>query len=255
MEVIRAGARHRPSDRALAIARLIGALYVLAGLCLAWLTLATPFVDVFAARGRAASSEAAFEALGWLLALGLPTICLLVGTHRILDFSELSNPFASGGDPLVGLGSKLGSDYVAVRDLVLPGGRWVSTLLIGPPGVVVLGLLPPAGKARTMDGRWEARLADDQWVAVENPLERAARDAEAVRRWLVADEHGFVVKVYAAVVATKPGVDRSATTAVILSGQVPAFLATLPPHRTFSKARRQQVLDRVQLAIAGRDDR
>ena len=37
--------------------------------------------------------------------------------------------------------------------------------------------------------------------------------------------------------------------------QVPAFLATLPPHRTFSKARRQQVLDRVQLAIAGRDDR
>src|SRR5450432_1183679 len=86
MEVIRVSARARPTERALAVARLIGALYVVAGLCVAWLTLATPFVAVFAARGRAGASEPAFHTLGWAVALVLPAICLIVGTHRIVDF-------------------------------------------------------------------------------------------------------------------------------------------------------------------------
>lgn len=249
MEVIRAHARRRPTDRALAVARLIGALYLVTGLCLAWLTLATPFVDVFAARGRAFSSETAFHALGWLMALALPASCLLAGTHRILDFSEVQNPFTIRRDALTGLGSGLGNEYVAVRNLVLTGGRQVSALLVGPPGIVVLGELPPATKARPIDGRWEARLGDDRWVAIENPLERVARDADAVRRWLVADEHGFVVKVYAAVIASDNSVARNATTAVVGRGQIPAFLAKLPPHRTFTSTRRKQVLDRIRAAF------
>jgi hypothetical protein len=248
MEIIRAHARRRPTPRALAIARLIGALYVVTGLCLAYLTLATPFVDVFAAHGRAVSSENAFHALGWLMALALPAICLLLGTHRILDFAELQNPFRARRDPLAGLGSSLGQDYVAVRDLILPGGRAVSTLILGPHGIVVLGRLPSADGARPVDGRWEA-LADGQWVAIENPLERTARDAEAVRRWLASDEHGFVVKVYAAVLAGQDSVARNATTAVVTRGQIPAFLASLPPHRTFSSDRRRQILDQIRTAL------
>jgi hypothetical protein len=246
MEVIRVGARHRPTSRALFVARLIGGLYVLAGLCVAWLTLATPFVDVFAARGRAAASEPAYHALGWAVALALPAICLLVGTHRILDFSDLPNPLARRRDPLAGLGSGLGDAYVAVRGLVLPGGRQVSTLLVGPPGIVVLGQLPPAREARPVGGHWEARTGDDQWVAIENPLDRAARDAEAVRRWLIADDNDFAVKVYAAVVGRTDSAVRSATTAVVDRRGIPGFLATLPPHRTFTPARRRQVLDRIR---------
>jgi hypothetical protein len=249
MEVIRAHARRRPTDRALAIARLTGVLYIITGLCMAWLTLATPFVDVFAARGRAVSSETAFHALGWLMALALPTICLIVGTHHILDFAELQNPFAARRDPLAGIGSSLGQDYVAVRDMTLPGGRQVSSLLVGPPGIVVLGRVPAATEARQIDGRWEARVANDQWIAIENPLERVARDADAVRRWLAAGEHGFVVKVYAAVLASDESVARNATTAVVARGQIPAFLAKLPPHRTFTSARRRQVLDRIRGAF------
>jgi hypothetical protein len=246
MEVIRAHARRRPTPRALAIARLIGGLYVVTGLCLAYLTLATPFVDVFAARGRAVSSENAFHALGWLMALALPAICLVLGTHRILGFAELQNPFRARRDLLAGLGSSLGQDYVAVRDLVLPGGRAVSTLIVGPHGIVVLGQLPLADEARRVDGRWETLLTDGQSVAIENPLERTARDAEAVRRWLASDEHGFMVKVYAAVVAGKDTVARTATTSVVGRGQIPAFLASLPPHRTFSSDRRRQILDRIR---------
>lgn len=248
MEVIRAHARRRPTPRALAIARLIGALYVVTGLCLAYLTLATPFVEVFAAHGRAVSNENAFHALGWLMALALPAICLVLGTHRILDFTELQNPLSVRRDPLAGLGSTLGQDYVAVRDLILPGGRAVGTLIVGPHGIVVLGQLPSADVARLVDGRWEA-VADGQWVAIENPLERTARDAEAVRRWLASDEHGFVVKVYAAVVAGDDSVTRNATTSVIGRGQIPAFLASLPPHRTFSSHRRRQILDRIRAIL------
>jgi hypothetical protein len=249
MEVIRAHARRRPSRRALGLARVIGALYVITGLCLAYLTLATPFVDVFAARGRMVSSESAYHALGWLTALGLPAICLLLGTHRILDFAELQSPLAARRDPFAGLGSSLGEDYVGVRDLSLPGGRLVSTLVVGPHGIVVLGRLPSAQEARVLDGRWEGRVDPDQWVAIENPLERTARDAEAIRRWLASDEHDFVVKVYAAVIAADESVARSATTAVVGRGKIPAFLAALPPHRTFTSARRHQVLDRIRGAL------
>lgn len=255
MEVITSRGRRRPTARALAFARLIGALYVGTGLWTAWLTLTTPFVDVFAAHGQAFASESAFHALGWAMALALPAICLIVGTHRILDFASLPNPFGSRRDPLAGLWSSLGSDYVAVRDLGLPGGRQISTMLIGPQGIVVLGRLPNAKVAREVDGRWEGRVDDGQWIAIEDPLQRTARDAEAVRRWLASEEHGFLVKVYAAAIAdgdpsASDRVARTATTAVVRAGDVPAFLGSLPPHRTFSSARRRQVLDRIRASLA-----
>jgi hypothetical protein len=246
MEVIRPNARSRPTERALAVARLIGALYVVAGLSVAWLTLETPFVDVFAARGRALANEPAFHTLGWVVALCLPALCLLVGTHRILDFVDLPNPFRARRDPLARLGSGLGDAYVAVRGLVLPGGREIATLLVGPPGIVVLGQLPAARDARSVGSHWEARTSDDQWVAIENPLDRAARDAEAVRRWLIAEDHDYVVKVYAAVITGGGSAVRSSTTSVIDQRGIPAFLATLPPHRTFTTARRRQLVERIR---------
>ncbi len=249
MEVIRAQARRRPSARTLAIARLIGALYVITGLVVAYLTLTTPFVDVFTAHGRTVASENSYRALGWLMALGLPAICLLLGTNRILEFADIQNPLAARRDPLAGLGAGLGADYVVVRELALPGGRHIPALIVGPPGMVVVGALPRIRDARPMDGRWEARVGDSQWIAIENPLERAARDAEAVRRWLEADEHGFVVKVYTALIARGEAVPGNATTAVLARGDVADFLARLPPHRTFSADRRRQVLDRVRSAF------
>jgi hypothetical protein len=255
MEVIRPNARYRPSERALAVARLIGALYLVAGVCLAWLTLATPFVAVFAARGRAFSDETAFNTLGWLVAIALPATCLLVGAHRLFGFIELPRPFAARRDPLAGLGSSLGSAYVAIRGLVLPGGRQIASVLVGPPGIVVLGQLPRSSQARPMGNHWEARVGDGEWVPIENPLERTARDAEAVRRWLLAEDNDFAVKVYAVVIAADQPVARTPATAVVERSQIPSFLATLPPHRTFTADRRKQVLDRIRRGVDANAER
>ncbi len=74
-------------------------------------------------------------------------------------------------------------------------------MVVGPHGIVVLARLPDPETTRQIEGHWEGRIDDDHWVAIEDPYDRTARDAEAVRRWLVADEHGFVVKVYAVMVA------------------------------------------------------
>ncbi|HEY2887800.1 MAG TPA: hypothetical protein VGJ17_04245 [Candidatus Limnocylindrales bacterium] len=255
MEVIRPDAGYRPSERALAVARLIGALYLVTGVCLAWLTLATPFVAVFAARGRAFADETAFNTLGWLVAVALPATCLLVGAHRLVGFTELPNPFRTRRDPLAGLGSSLGTAYVAIRGLVLPGGRQIASVLVGPPGIVVLGQLPRAGQARPVGNHWEARVSDDEWIPIENPLERAARDAEAVRRWLLAEDHDFAIKVYAAVIASDQPVARTAATAVVERSQVATFLANLPPHRTFTADRRKQVLDRIRRGVETKTER
>lgn len=250
MEVISALGRRRPTPRALAIARLIGGLYVVTGLGIAWLTLTTPFVDVFAAHSQAFAGQTATHALGWLMALALPGLCLIVGAHRILDFADVTIPFAGRRDPLADLGSSLGDEYTAVHDLVLAGGRQVGRMIVGPQGIVVLGQLPSPSTARQVDGHWEGRLDDERWVAIEDPLDRTARDAQAVRRWLVGDEHGFVVKVYAVVVTDHAPATRNAAVGIVRRGDVPAFLASLPPHRTFTPARRAQVVDRIRSSLA-----
>jgi hypothetical protein len=249
MEVISAQGRRRPTARALAIARLIGALYVATGLAIAWLTLTTPYVDVFAAHGRAFAGDTTVHTLAWLTALALPGLCLIVGTHRILDFADLPNPLGADHNPLAGVGN-LGEDYAAVRGLSLPGGRKIGRLIVGPQGIVIVGALPNPGSSRQVDGHWEGRVRGDVWTAIEDPLDRTARDAEAVRRWLAADEHGFVVKVYGLVVAEVDPATRNPAIAIVRPGQVPAYLASLPPHRTFSPARRKQVLDRIRLSLA-----
>ena len=250
MEVIRAEGRCRPSPRALAVARLIGLGYVLAGLWIAWLTLTTPYVDVFAAHGRAFAGDGTVHALAWLTALALPGLCLLVGAHRILGFAEVTNPFAGRrGDPTTGLETTLGTDYAAVHDLVLPGGRQIARMIVGPQGVVVLARLPDPSRTRQVDGHWEGRVDADHWIPVEDPCDRTARDAEAVRRWLVGDEHGFVVKVYAVMIAEADPADRNPNVAMVRPGGLPAYLASLPPHRTFTPARRRQVLDRIRESL------
>jgi len=157
MEVIRSQVRSRPGSRALAIARLIGVLYVVTGLGVAWLTLTTPFVDAITAHGPTASSQNAYHAVGLVTALVIPAMCLLLGTNRILEFADVRNPLGARRDPLASLGSHLGADYAVVRNLSLPGGRHVGALIVGPPGIVVVGALPRPGDARPVDGRARVR--------------------------------------------------------------------------------------------------
>jgi hypothetical protein len=80
----------------------------------------------------------------------------------------------------------------------------------------------------------------------ENPLERAARDAEGVRRWVSSEERDFVVKVYAAVVTSDSSITRTPSCAVISTEQIPAWLASLPPQRSLNSIRRAELIELVR---------
>ena len=90
---------------------------------------------------------------------------------------------------------------------------------------------------------------DRKWVPMENPLERVTRDAEAVRRWIAAEDNDFLVKVHAALVSSDESIQRTATCAVIARDQIGPWLAALPPQRTLSDARRERLIDLVREAV------
>lgn len=92
-------------------------------------------------------------------------------------------------------------------------------------------------------------MTDGRWIPVENPLDRATRDAERVRRWLATDDRDFVIKVYAAVIGPDATVPRTPTCAVITRDQIPAFLASLPPQRSLTSTRLQRIVEHVDAAV------
>ena len=139
------------------------------------------------------------------------------------------------------------SDVVVAPVIALPDGRTVSDLVVGPFGAAVIRELPPTASTRVREGRWEFRTRRG-WIPLENPLDRAARDAERVRRWLGHDDADFVVKVYAAVVGPEPTIRRTSECAVLTPDQVVPWINALAPQRSLTESRRQQVVDTVRSA-------
>jgi hypothetical protein len=90
------------------------------------------------------------------------------------------------------------------------------------------------------------RRTDGRWIPLENPLDKAARDAERVRRWFAHDDADYLVKTYAAVVAPDASLPRTPTCAVITREQIPAWLASLPVQRGLTAARREQVVEMLR---------
>jgi hypothetical protein len=86
-------------------------------------------------------------------------------------------------------------------------------------------------------------------MPTEDPLDRVARDAEAVRRWLTQGDLDFVVRVHAALVTADGLTPRTPLCAVITAQQIPAWLAALPRQRTLSAGRRDHLLARVRQAV------
>jgi hypothetical protein len=77
-------------------------------------------------------------------------------------------------------------------------------------------------------------------------VERTARDAERLRRWISAEERDFVVKVYAAFVTDDPTVARTPLCAVIGPNEVAAWLINLPAQRSLYDSRREDLVDRIR---------
>lgn len=249
MQVIASSRAARPPLGAVVVGTTVGTFLVLGGLFLAWIAFATPVLsDLTPATVRPGPVQLALGGLVWGLTLVAPPSFAIVGALRLGRVVRAVS--AKPREHAIGrVAAQLGDDYVAARDVRLPDGRLVRDLVLGPFGLAVISELPPPRATRHTGISWEIRGQDGRWHHLENPLERAARDGERVRRWVASTERDYVVKVYAAVVATDPTVARTPTCAVVTIEQIPAWLASLPPSRALSVDRRAELVAAIETLL------
>jgi hypothetical protein len=246
MQVIASRRQSSNGWTSIAIGTAVGGILLLGGLVVGFLTFGTPFISSFTPSGRPETAEVVAGMLAWTFALIAPATFVIVGLARIvavLDTIASSRPRPTPASRLARL---LSDDYVAASRIRLPDGRAVPELVVGPFGVAMLGELPPAAATRHRGHSWEVRTSAGQWIPFENPLDRAARDAERVRSWFASDDQDFIVKVYAAVVAPDTSIERTSTCAVITHQQIPAWLASLPVQRSLTSTRRERILEMIR---------
>jgi hypothetical protein len=222
--------------------------FVGGGLLIGWFSFGLGFVEQFTA-ARPSAAQMATGALAWGFALIAPALFLMVGLARLVDTLELLSLRRRRPRPVAAIAGSLPADHVAAARVRLPDGRVIPELVIGPFGVAVIEELPSPRLSRHQGGAWEARAADGRWRPIENPLERASRDAERVRRWLADDDRDHVVKVHAAIVAPEGSVARIPTCAVVAEEDLVAWLAALPVQRSLNGDRRAAIVEMVKDAL------
>lgn len=250
MQVIAVSSSGSLADR-IAIVRsfFVAVLLLIAGGAVGWLCLGTPLVSSFMPLGRPSPLEIASGILVWGFAILLPGAFLIMGLARIAALLEV----VSGSGPrrvTPHLARALGSDHLAATDLLLPGGRRIHELVLGPFGIVVLGDVPPRSATRHVGSRWEMHDHRGRWIPIEDPVQRASRDAERVRGWLAADDRDFLARVYAAIVTDDPAIERSPTCAVVVPAELAAWLEALPGQRGLTLQRREHLEEMVRSLAA-----
>lgn len=237
----------RPPMAPLLGGTVIGTILVVAGVVLAYVAIATPALQTALPSGRPSFGQMATGALIWAIALIAPAAFVLVGAGRLVRILGAARSRIPRRSTTVRALDGMADDVLVATSITLSDGRAVSELVVGPFGAAVIRELPPAAVTRIRDGHWELRLARG-WIRIENPLERASRDAERVRRWLGDDDADFVVKVYAAVIGVDPKVVRTTDCAVLSPDQLVAWIGALPPQRSLTEGRRQRIADTVRAA-------
>jgi hypothetical protein len=230
---------------------LVGATLVAGGLSLAYLAVATPLLVLLLPSGRLGPSQMATGMVVMGMVLVAPTTFVAVGTSRLARTIASLRPRFGRGTTLEELAPSLPADVVGASNVTLYDGRTIPGMLIGPFGVIVLRDAPPSTVSRVSGSTWELRTRAG-WAPIENPMERASRDAERVRHWLSHDDRDFLVKTYAAVMSGDDrSLERSATCAVLKPGQLPAFIASLPAQRSLTPSRLDGILEQVREAVGG----
>lgn len=228
---------------------VVAAALLATGAALGYIAFGTSFVTQFSLNPRPGPGQVAAAILGWAFAFTGPGVFFLVGIARIAAVVDLVGATRPRRSRVTKLAPNLSDDYVAASRVVLPDGRRVPELVLGPFGIAVIEYLPPPAATRQVGGRWEVRLENGRWIPFENPLDRATRDAEAVRRWVADGDRDFVVKVYAAVVAPDESLARTSTCAVLTADRVPGWLSSLPPQRSLTPTRRERLVELVRSGV------
>lgn len=240
----------RPSQRATLVpmlsGTLFGTLFIVGGLGLAYVVFATPFLDLAIPSGRPDAFQTAIGIGIWAVALVAPAGFVLAGANRLARNLAKARGRAPRRSTMLKALDNLTGDFTVASGLILADGRGVSELVIGPFGAAVIRELPPSTVTRIQGDNWQVR-GSRSWLPIENPLDRATRDAERVRRWLTEDDD-FLVKVYSAVVGPDPTVARTSACAVLTPDQLAAWISALPTQRGLTPGRHSRVLDLVRSA-------
>ena len=246
MQILAGSNQITRGDRfAVARSAFSGLLLVAVGLLLGWLCLGTSFVQTLVPHGRPTMAETATGVVAWGFAIVVPAAFLIIGVARIAAIvdtaASMRQRTASGS-----LGKTLGSDYVGVTGLVIPGGRRLHEMILGPFGILVFAVVPPPSITRHVGGRWEIRDDRGRWIPIEAPLDRATRDAERVRGWLASDDRDFLVRVYAAIITDDKTVDRSPACAVVAPAELAEWILALPAQRGLNEERRARLAETIE---------
>lgn len=242
--------RARPRRISIAFGVVVGTILLVIGLGIAYLVFATPMLNSLLPPGRPSITQLAVGMLAWTFALASPAAFALLGASRLANaFTDLAarKPKPT---PALAARSAFGDDHAVALSVRLPDAtRPIDELVIGPFGAAVIESLPRPSVVRFHGRQWEMRGRDGRWRPTDNPLERAARDAESVRRWFTSDDSDHVVKVFAAVVGTDPRIERTSDCAYIGPGEVAAWLAGLPAQRMLTPDRRERIVEVVRRSV------
>ncbi len=241
----------RPTRRNVLTAVGMGLALVASAALLVYLVFIGNFLDRFMPAGRPTTYELVAGALAWTFALTAPAGFGLVGLARLVTGFEKWRARRPRITPTIRLRRAIGDDHVVATAVRVPdGSRAVPELVLGPFGAAVIEELPPPGAVISRGARtWEVRIGNGYIRTIDNPLDRAAHDAERVRAWLSPEDADYVLKVYAAVVGTDQRVERTPACAVIEPSQVAEWLATLPVQRSIDAGRRERIVKEIRAAL------
>jgi hypothetical protein len=246
MEVIQpTHVTQRPPLGPLLAATVIATFSIVFGIVIAYVAIATPVLRVVVPEGRLNAGQAATGIIVWSIALVAPAALVFIGGNRLVRILAAARGRMPRRSTTLRALDSLPDDVVVATGIAMPDGRPISDVVIGPFGAAVIRELPPAAVTRVLDGRWQLRTRRG-WIVIESPLDRAARDAERVRRWLAHDDADFIVKAYAAVVGSEPTVPRTTDCAVLTPDQLAPWIVGLPPQRSLTEGRRERVLEYIR---------
>lgn len=189
---------------------------------------------------------------GWGVGLLVPSLLVLAGSARVAR--TIGRARRVRADRFLELAAGLSEDHLVALGVALPDGRRVSALVISPAGIALFAYLPPPGAIRFVNGRCEARLVGRGWTTIEEPLTRARRDADAVRRWLF-DASADPLPVSAAVIdeamakRTPPYPHRVNGVELVGPEGVTPFIERIDAGLPLSNWYRDRIVARIEAAV------